>query len=79
MAGSVRVPYRRTLGPIQPRSYQRRALIVDDEKRFDSFNDEAFEEWLKTCPVKDAEFVLDTDNYGMRARVTFVIEEEECF
>ncbi len=52
---------------------------MDDEKRFDSFNDEAFEEWLKTCPVKDAEFVLDTDNYGMRARVTFVIEEEECF
>jgi len=52
---------------------------VDDEKKFDSFNDEVFEEWLKTCPIKDAEFVLDTDNYGMRARVTFVIEEEECF
>tara|TARA_R100001129_G_scaffold173578_1_gene145215 strand:+ start:547 stop:786 length:240 start_codon:yes stop_codon:yes gene_type:complete len=79
MARSVRVSYWRTLGFIQPRSYQWRALIVDDEKKFDSFNDEVFEEWLKTCPIKDAEFVLDTDNYGMRARVTFVIEEEECF
>lgn len=44
-----------------------------------TFNDDSFEEWLKTCPIPDAEFVLDTDNYGFRARVTFVIEEEECF
>ena len=44
-----------------------------------TFNDDSFEEWLKTCPIPDAEFVLDTDNYGFRAFVTFVIEEEECF
>lgn len=44
-----------------------------------TFNDDSFEEWLKTCPIPDAEFVLETDNYGFRAFVTFVIEEEECF
>ena len=44
-----------------------------------TFNHDSFEEWLKTCPIPDAEFVLDTDNYGFRAFVTFVIEEEECF